>query len=75
MDLEEVLLLSLLIDRYLVFTTGIQKYGTQKYWDEEKKKLFWSPIIEKTTDEERRRNKTKPLAELLKEIKIAKGQN
>lgn len=55
------------IDRYLTFTQGYQKYGTQRLNDPETGKEGWVPIDRKTTDGERAKYGVPPLAELLKQ--------
>jgi len=40
-------------DRYLLYTIGYQKYGTQRLYDEEKDREYLAPIDPNTTDEER----------------------
>lgn len=54
------------LDRYLSFTVGTQKYGTNRLIHPETGKETWVPIDRTTTDEERRRYGVPPLAELLK---------
>ena len=53
------------IDRYLSFTKGIQKYGTNLLFNEETGKEEWVPIDRNTTDAERARYGIAPLATLL----------
>ncbi len=57
-------------DRFLVYTEGYQKYGTQQIYYEDIDKMLWAPIDTLTTDVERRKYGVKPLAELLKESKM-----
>jgi hypothetical protein len=57
-------------DRYMLYTEGFQKYGTQKIYDEKTDKMLWAPIDTTTTDQERAIYKVKPLKELLKEAKM-----
>ena len=40
-------------DRYLLYTLGYQKYGTQKIYDEKSDSFLWAPIDSTTTDVER----------------------
>jgi len=56
------------IDRYLVYTEGYQKYGTQRVINQETGKEELVPIDRKTTDEERAKYGVPGLAELLKEF-------
>jgi hypothetical protein len=53
------------IDRYLSFTKGIQKYGTNLVFNQETGKDEWVPIDRNTTDAERARYGIAPLATLL----------
>ena len=57
-------------DRYLLYTEGYQKYGTQRIYDEKTEEEYWAPIDSNTTDEERAIYMVKPLKKLLKEYKI-----
>jgi hypothetical protein len=57
-------------DRYLLYTEGYQKYGTQKIYDEKAGEWVWAPIDPLTTDQERQEYGIKPLAELLKESRM-----
>lgn len=57
-------------DRYLLYTEGYQKYGTQRVPDEVTEEEVWAPIDPKTTDEERAKYNVPPLTELLKKYKI-----
>jgi hypothetical protein len=57
-------------DRYLLYTQGYQKYGTQRVYDEKTNQEVWAPIDSNTTDTERKRYNIKPLKELLKEYKM-----
>lgn len=59
-------------DRYLFFTQGYQKYGTQKIYDEESDSFLWAPIDSTTTDEERIKYNVPPIKELLKQCKMKK---
>lgn len=61
---------ALTYDRYLLFTEGYQKYGTQKVYDEKSDSFLWAPIDSTTTDEERAKYNIAPLSELLKQCKI-----
>ena len=62
-------------DRFLYFTEGYQKYGTQKIYYEEEGGMLWAPIDTLTTDEERKKYGVKPLSELLKETKMKTTHN
>jgi len=57
-------------DRYLLYTEGYQKYGTQKVYEKETDQMIWAPIDSVTSDEEREKFGVKPLLELLKECKM-----
>ena len=57
-------------DRYLLYTVGYQKYGTQMVPDEKTGESVWAPIDPTTTDEERKKFNVKPLAELLKRARM-----
>ena len=54
------------IDRYLSFTEGYQKYGTNYVTNQETGKDELVPIDRKTTDSERAKYGVRPLVELLK---------
>jgi len=54
-------------DRYLSFTEGYQKYGTNRLINQETGKEEWVPIDRKTSDSERAKYGVRPLAELLKQ--------
>lgn len=54
-------------DRYMLYTQGYQKYGTQKIYDDKTDQMLWAPIDSSTTDEERQKYNVQPLTELLKE--------
>lgn len=60
-------------DRYLLYTEGFQKYGTQRVYDESTDSFLWAPIDTTTTDQERAKYKIKPLIDLLKEYKMKKN--
>jgi len=53
------------IDRYLTFTEGYQKYGTNRLTNQETGKEEWVPIDRKTADSDRAKYGVLPLAELL----------
>jgi len=53
-------------DRYLSFTEGYQKYGTNRVVNQETGKEEWVPIDRNTPDSERAKYEVLPLAELLK---------
>ena len=55
------------LDRYLSFTAGYQKYGTNRVNNQETGKEEWVPIDRKTPDSERAKYGVRPLAELLKQ--------
>jgi hypothetical protein len=54
------------LDRYLSFTVGVQKYGTNRIINPETGKEEWVPIDRQTPDSERAKYGVPPLAELLK---------
>ena len=54
------------LDRYLSFTVGTQKYGTNRVINQETGKEEWVPIDRQTPDSERAKYGVPPLAELLK---------
>jgi hypothetical protein len=56
------------IDRYLSFTVGYQKYGTNRLTNQATGQEEWAPIDRKTTDAERAKYGVPPLAELLKQF-------
>ncbi|WP_263380747.1 hypothetical protein [Granulicella paludicola] len=56
------------IDRYLSFTEGYQKYGTNRVNNQVTGKEELVPIDRKTTDEERAKYGVPPLSELLKQF-------
>lgn len=55
------------LDRYLSFTKGYQKYGTNRVVNQKTGKEEWVPIDRKTTDSERAQYGVPPLAVLLKQ--------
>lgn len=55
------------IDRYLSFTEGYQKYGTNRITNQETGKEELVPIDRKTSDSERAKYGVPPLSELLKQ--------
>lgn len=55
------------IDRYLSFTEGYQKYGTNRAINQETEKEELVPIDRKTSDSERAKYGVRPLSELLKQ--------
>ena len=57
-------------DRYLLYTTGMQKFGTQRVLDDISKEEVWAPIDPQTTDAERTKYNVPPLNELLKKYKM-----
>lgn len=62
-------------DRFLLYTEGYQKYGTQKVYYKETDEMLWAPIDTLTTDEERKKYGVKALSELLKEGKMKTTHN
>jgi len=62
-------------DRYLLFTKGYQKYGTQKVYDEKSDSFLWAPIDSLTTDAERAKYSLPKIEELLKQAKMKKFVN
>ncbi len=59
-------LVAMTIDRYLAFTEGYQKYGTNSIIDQNTGREFWVRIDRSTSDDERAKYGVPPLAELLK---------
>lgn len=57
-------------DRYLLYTQGYQKYGTQRLFDEDTGNEVWAPIDPKTTDEEREKFNVPKLNDLLSQFRI-----
>jgi len=55
------------IDRYLSFTEGYQKYGTNRIINQETGKEELVPIDRKTSDSERAKYGVSPLSEILKQ--------
>lgn len=55
-------------DRYLLYTEGYQKYGTQRLYENDEE--VWAPIDSTTTDEERAKYNVPSLEELLKQYKM-----
>lgn len=60
-------------DRYLLYTKGFQKYGTQRVFEDNQE--LWAPIDPLTTDEEREHYGIESLKELLKKHKMKSGKN
>jgi hypothetical protein len=56
------------IDRYLSFTKGMQKYGTNRVINQETGKEEWVPIDRSTTDAERAKYGVPPLETLLRQF-------
>lgn len=65
-------LAAITLDRYLLFTEGKQKFGTQKEWSEKDNDFIWSPIDCLTTDKVRKEYRVPTLKSLLKESRIKK---
>lgn len=61
-------------DRYLLYTKGLQKCGTQRIFTENEEEL-WAPIDPTTTDEERLKYNVPILNELLKKYKMQPFKN
>ena len=57
------------IDRYLGFTQGIQRYGTNRIIDQDSGEELLIPIDRSVSDEERARYGVPPLAELLERFR------
>jgi hypothetical protein len=62
------------IDRYLSLTEGYQKYGTNRFINQETGAEEWAPIDRNTTDAERARYGVPALAILLKQFPEQKGK-
>lgn len=72
-DTSVAMMVATTYDRYLLYTEGFQKYGTQRVYDESTDSFLWAPIDKTTTDQERAKYKIKPLLDLLKECKMKKN--
>ncbi len=57
-------------DRYMLYTEGYQKYGTQRVFEEETGNEVWAPIDPKTTDAERAAYNVPKLSVLLSKYKM-----
>ena len=68
-------LVAMSMDRYLTFTQGHQKYGTNVLTNQKTGKDEWVPIDRETPDSERAKYGVAPLAELLKQYPEQKTQN
>lgn len=62
------LLVAQTLDRYLSLTTGCQKYGTNRFINQDTGAEELAPIDRRTTDEERLRYDVPPLATLVKQF-------
>lgn len=62
-------------DRYLLFTEGYQKYGTQRLIDDKTGEEVWAPIDPATTDTERKRYRVPALDSLKKRFRIMPFSN
>ena len=67
-------LIAMTIDRYLSFTVGHQKYGTNLVFNEKTGKEELVPIDRETPDSERAEYGVAPLAELLKQYPEQKAE-
>jgi hypothetical protein len=64
-------IIALNYDRYLLYTFGYQKFGTQFVFDDQTGEMLLAPIDTKlATDEERRKHQVEPLSLLLKKYKM-----
>jgi len=72
-DARELVAMSM--DRYLTFTQGHQKYGTNVLTNQKTGKDEWVPIDRETPDSERAKYGVPPLATLLKQYPEQKTQN
>ena len=68
-------LVAMSMDRYLTFTQGHQKYGTNVLTNQKSGKDEWVPIDRETPDSERAKYGVPPLATLLKQYPEQKTQN
>jgi len=68
-------LVAMSMDRYLTFTQGHQKYGTNVLTNQKTGKDEWVPIDRETPDSERAKYGVPPLATLLKQYPEQKTQN
>lgn len=59
-------------DRYLLYTQGQQKFGTQRIIDDNGTTELWAPIDTTTSDTERAKYGVLPLAELLQQYPMQK---
>lgn len=57
-------------DRYLLYTKGYQKYGTQRVFEDKTGEEVWAPIDQSTTDQERALYNVPPLDSLLSKYKM-----
>jgi|GEM_PF-445373 len=57
-------------DRYLLYTKGYQKYGTQRVFEDKTGEEVWAPIDQSTTDQERALYNVPPLNSLLSKYKM-----
>ena len=57
-------------DRYLLYTKGYQKYGTQRVFEDKTGEEVWAPIDQSTSDQERALYNVPPLDSLLAKYKI-----
>lgn len=58
------------LDRYLLYTLGMQKYGTQRVIDDKTEEEIWAPIDSLTTDKEREIYGVPALDSLLRRYKM-----
>lgn len=64
-------IIALNYDRYLLYTFGYQKFGTQFVFDDKTGEMLLAPIDTKlATDEERKKHQVEPLSLLLKKYKM-----
>ena len=64
-------IIALNYDRYLLFTFGYQKYGTQFVFDDKTGEMLLAPIdMTLTNDEERKKHNVEPLSILLEKHKM-----
>ena len=68
-------LVAMSMDRYLTFTQGHQKYGTNVLTNQKTGKDEWVPIDRETPDSERAKYGVPPLATLLKQYPEQKPEN
>ena len=67
---EAAYYVAITFDRYLLYTEGFQKYGTQRVFDDQTDEELWAPIDPRTTDDERAKYNVPKLDSLLKKYRM-----